>query len=535
MKIGDLVYEVLLEEIKNKKMFNFLLKKWFGDNPTDEEIAKCEELINGFTQIVNKFSPNNAAIKTFIDMYDGKHGSEFFDEKNLKDITQYSLKQITSLIDEFTDADYQIDDTAGGFSTNLNLTEENIEASRKMWEGNDNLIIDEGSLRVYRVDRQSTSMKYGYYQQMLAEKYNGNQWCVTGRGRENGSQTNLWGGYRNNRTFYFVVDDSKKPTEESQRRTQEFDEVTKFYLCALQVVPNIREGYMLTSMVNDGDKETVWEKIVSIYPQLASYKDTLVPVEYNVKEELDVDTSIFARITETPGSPYEFRRMERRIKKAYLNNMAAIKTLRSWESMDKGLKGHYIVLTNKNNYTDRFQSWEIMNDIKKNTLFVDLDNRLKALGIENGVGAIFTNLMSTSFNVARESLDNSALALFESKETHKYGLYNSRSAKWLTIDGVTYEPNYNEIELEIYVDDEDKSYVVETYSKSGEPDETSFYCLFPVGSDSEKASAHFITAKAFKILSTKIHPKDEDSDTVRISNVNPETDIDIKESIKRRK
>jgi hypothetical protein len=77
--------------------------------------------------------------------------------------------------------------------------------------------------------------------------------------------------------------------------------------------------------------------------------------------------------------------------------------------------------------------------------------------------------------------------------------------------------------------------VVETYSKSGEPDETSFYCLFPVGSDSEKASAHFITAKAFKILSTKIHPKDEDSDTVRISNVNPETDIDIKESFKRRK
>jgi hypothetical protein len=406
-----------------------------------------------------------------------------------------------------------------------------------MWEGKENLIIDEGGLRVYRIDRQSTSMKYGYYQQMLAQKYNGNQWCVTGRGRENQSQTNLWGSYRNNRTFYFVIDDSKKPTEESQRRTTEFNDVTKFYLCALQVVPNQREGYMLTSMVNDKDDPTEWQKIVSIYPQLASYKDTLVPVEYNVKDELDVDTSIFARITESQDSPYEFRRMERRIKKAYLNNGAAIKTIRSWESMDKGLKGHYIVLTNKNNYKDRFQSWEIMNDIKKNTLLVDLDNRLKAVEVENGVGAIFTNLMSTSFKVARESLDNSALVLFESIDTHKYGLYNSRSAKWLTINGVSYDPSYSEIELDIYVDDNDKSYVVETYSKSGEPDDTSFYCIFPVGSDSERAAAHFITAETFKKLATKMHPKDEgdDSDSVRISDINPETDVDIRESIKRRK
>lgn len=531
MKIGDLVYEVLLEEIKNKKIFNFLLNKWFGDNPTDEETAKCEELINSFTKEVNKFSPNNAAIKTFIDMYDGQHGSEFFDEKNLKDITRYSLKQITSLVNEFNDSDYEIDDATGKFGPDLKLTDVNIEASKKMWESEENLIISEGSLRVYKIDKQSTSMKYGYYQQMLAQKYNGNQWCVTGRGRENQSQTNLWGSYRNNRTFYFVIDDSKKPTEESQRRTTEFNDVTKFYLCALQVVPNQREGYMLTSMVNDKDDPTEWQKIVSIYPQLASYKDTLVPVEYNVKDELDVDTSIFARITESQGDPYEFRRMERRIKKAYLNNGSAIKTLRSWESMDKGLKGHYITLTTVNNFKDRFQTLEIMNDIRKNTLYVDLDNRLKALEVKNGIGAIYANIMSTEFNVSRESIDNSAYVLYESRNTHKFGIYNLRSVKWL------YEPTYNEIELEHYVDNDGKSYIVETYSQSSEPNENSFYCIFPVGLDMNEAAAHFITAQMFEQLSTKIHPKDEDddSDSVRISDINPETDIDIKESIKKRK
>lgn len=529
MKIKDLVYEVLLEEIKNKKLFNLLLNKWYGDNPTDEEMAKCEELINSFTKEVNKFSPNNAAIKTFIDMYDGNHGSEFFDEKNLKDITRYSLKQITSLVNEFNDSDYEIDDATGEFGPDLKLTDVNIEASKKMWESEENLIISEGSLRVYKIDRQSTSMKYGYYQQMMANSYGGAQWCVTGRGRENDSQTNLWGGYRNSRTFYYVIDESVKPTED--RYNIKNLNVTKYYLGALQVSTDVSEGYRLTSMVNDGDNPMTWDKIVSIYPGLASHKEELVSVKYDIKAELDVEDGILNRITESAGSEYEFRRMPRQVKKAYINNNSAIKTLRSWESMDKGLKGHYITLTTANNFKDRFQTLEIMNDIKKNTLYVDLDNRLKVLEVKNGVGAIYASIMSTEFNVSRESIDNSAYVLYESKNTHKFGIYNLRSVKWL------YEPTYNEIELEHYVDNDGKSYIVETYSQSSEPNENSFYCIFPVGSDSEEAAAHFITAQMFEQLSTKIHPKDEDddSDSVRISDINPETDIDIKESIKKRK
>ena len=43
MNITDLVYDVLVEEVKNKKQFAFLLKKWYGDNPTPEQIKRAEE------------------------------------------------------------------------------------------------------------------------------------------------------------------------------------------------------------------------------------------------------------------------------------------------------------------------------------------------------------------------------------------------------------------------------------------------------------------------------------------------------------
>jgi hypothetical protein len=43
MNIQDLVYDVVVEEVKNKKLFNFLLNKWFGSNPTPEQIQQEQQ------------------------------------------------------------------------------------------------------------------------------------------------------------------------------------------------------------------------------------------------------------------------------------------------------------------------------------------------------------------------------------------------------------------------------------------------------------------------------------------------------------
>jgi hypothetical protein len=535
MKIGDLIYDVLVEEVKNKKLFNLLLQKWYGDNPTQEQIDRADFLINEFQKFGGNLAPNRAQTNSFLDRFDGDHGSELFNPENLRDITKYSLEQIESIVGEYGDADYEV----GGdvrFTKDNKTSPEAIQASKDLWFGKDNLIIEDGDLRVYKIENQSTSMKYGYYQQWLTKLYGGNQWCVTGRGSSD-SMTNLWGSYRNSRTFYFVIDESKKMNDEQTEGTVSSADDRKYYLSALQVSTDISEGYRVTSMKNDGDNPMNWNKIVSIYPNLANHKDELVAVKFDSKAELDVDTDIIGRITETPGNRLEFRRMDRRYKKAFIDRGASIKTMRSWEAMDDNLKRHYILLTTENNYKDKFQTWDIMNDLKKGSLFRELDNRLNALEIKNGIGSIFANLMTKDFDISRESLDNSVYVLLESKSSHKYGLYNTRSAKWYNMDGVVYEPVYSEIDTTIYLDDNDTRYVVETFSKTGEADNESFYSIFPITEKNTEGGAHFITFNRFQELSQKIHPEneDEDNDYVRISDINPETDTDIKESIKRRK
>jgi hypothetical protein len=56
--------------------------------------------------------------------------------------------------------------------------------------------------------------------------------------------------------------------------------------------------------------------------------------------------------------------------------------------------------------------------------------------------------------------------------------------------------------------------------------------VYPIVETNEMASGHFIDAQMFEQLLTKIHPKDEgeeDDDVVKISDFNPETDVNIKE------
>jgi hypothetical protein len=550
MKIQGLVYDVVLEQFKSKTQFDRLVKKWYGDNPTPEQVQKSEKMITLFMQKQKSLNPENPIVNSFLSRFDGTFSNEFpvFDPKNLKDPSQYTLSQMESLYDDLTD---ETTEEIGAFSGGKYSGMDKIKASYSLWDGDEYKIIDEGGVRVYFIPDQNVSMKFGYYQQAvsewdgkwLGERYpeifndetkkelqkelpyvgilNGQQWCVTGRGT-NDSRSNLWGTYRDNRTFYFIIDESKSPSPEINR------DISRYYIAAIQVDISIREGYRVTSGINDGDNPKTWDEIIRIYPQLSEHKDKFVRVSFDVENEMENKDEV-SRVTEALGNRYEFRRQNKRLKKAYLDRGGNVTKAHSWKSMTDDLRQVYILSTISTNVLDRFQTVELMNEIrKKGSEFNLLNKRLNQIGV-GGVSFIYDHLMKNEFDIARSSVDNNDLRMYRSKTTEKYGLYDAKNAKWIVADGVTFEPSYSEIDRTMYIDYEGNIYVVETYSEANEPTPTSFYCVFLPTEENKLLSGHFITSPKFELLKEKITPADEDGDVGFINDFNPETDVDIRE------
>jgi len=542
MNIQDLVYDVIVEEVKNKKLFNFLLKKWFGDNPTPEQIQQAEADLILFTEKQKSLTINNPAVYTFLMRHDGNHGLPVFDQSKLMDISQYSLEEIESLLHEFRDAVL----TAGDedeFKGKLTSDEKKVSASKKLWLSDRDVVINEEGFKVHFVSDARESIKYGFYQQAMAEKYSGVQWCVTGRNTSD-SRSNLWGTYRPKRTFWFVIDESKNPKDNPNK------DVYRYYVCALQYCERDHgyTGFKMTSMLNDGDNPKSWEEVIRIYPQLAEHRDKFEYVAYDEAELFD--RNMANRLTESSGRN-EFAAARRELKKAYLDGGGVVSTEKSWKSMDTNLRNLYILTVTARDAVDKFSSYELMSAIKKTgNEFRLLDNTLKSVGsrqdqngrISNqslsdlGVAFIYQHLMENEFITARTSIDNPKIRLYKSKKNKKkFGLYNLAKVDWVIHDGIKFEPDYTESSTILYVDDQDKSYLVETYvvGENGPIDNRSLYCVYPIDEDNELAGGHFIGAKQWSELEgTKMHPKDEendDDDSRRFTDLNPETDVDIKE------
>ena len=71
--------------------------------------------------------------------------------------------------------------------------------------------------------------------------------------------------------------------------------------------------------------------------------------------------SILGQINENPGSQYEFRRVPRNIKKAYINNNSVLTKAESWMSMDDKLRNLYILTTIHDNALTKFSNFKFIN------------------------------------------------------------------------------------------------------------------------------------------------------------------------------
>jgi hypothetical protein len=310
-------------------------------------------------------------------------------------------------------------------------------------------------------------------------------------------KSNMWGNYRSQgRSFYFVIDENKDPKD-------------RYYMSALQRVTDRASGFVLTSLKNDGDNSMTWEEIENIYPELRGQKELFKVKQYS-EDELKLQ-DVVGQINENPGGRFEFKRMDRQLKMAYIQNGGVLQKSDSWKSMDSTLRNAYIVYPDLNQFSikQRYSNFDFVNEIRKvGNEYNLLDRTIKQKGIPDGVAYIFDYLMSTEFKVARVSVDNPSIRLYESRVTHKSGLYNIRKNDWVEMNGVSYQPLYNEVDTDIYNDSEGNTYVVEVFSKSTQPTEDSFYSVYLLGDENPNLDSHFMSSKKFKELLRELTPED---------------------------
>lgn len=519
MKIQDLIYDMLVEAEMSKAIRADLNRIW-GKDLSPEEIEKFG---NWFINEKARFSVKQPQFVSFLNRFDGQYYTKFDPTvKNIKDHNSYTAEQIKFLYYEFVDRDTDtIEDDEAIFIQNPNNpgridrtpSKEKTEASKRLWYGNKYLIINEDGFRVYQIPNQQVSINFGYYLQTMHEEpyqIRGSKWCTTWH-----DNNNYYAGKRPDRSFYFVIDESKHPDLVKDV------EISKYYLSALQAMkPGSGTEFKLTDITNPGEPPVTNEELVTIYPKLRGKLDTFKFKPYD-PEEIAIENTL-ASVTETPGSRYEFIRMDKETKRRFIAAGYPLRLANSWNSMDENLRKLYINTNDERNFFDKFGSYELINQISRSGSEVtSLERRIQQLFPGETIGILFKKVMDGEFIAERTSLKNKDVLLYKSKTTKKFGVYNAKRASWVNVGGVKYDAVYVESSVDAYFDDQDNAYIVETYSKDiNNEDATSFYCIFPQNDGG--VDGYFLSHGKWEELKSKLHPEDD-----TLQNFDPEQDTDI--------
>lgn len=507
-----------LNALKNK-----LGQKWPNISSND-----IDKYIEWFEKTKDNFTSDNVAIRNFLYRFDGNHGYEKFQPlkpnnlpivQNLKNILNYTENQIVSLYKEFSKStspeEVEVDDDERVFDEKNRIpTPEKIKASKALWYGDKYKVYDNNGFRIYEIPNQFVSVNFGYYLDTYhSSPYNfsGYQWCTT-----SWSTKNYYESKRADRYFYFIIDESKHPDIITDKN------ISKFYLSAFQVFrPEAHREYALTDITNPGELTKTKEELLKIYPKLSNIIDKLKYVPFDEETEMFIRNHI-GRINEVPGHKYEYARVPRDQKLRYITNNGTLSTKRSWEHTDKVLRNIYIMTSTRENIIERFSTFEIINSLTTSDITA-LNNRLKMVIPEKSFKDIKVQSMSSEFIFdERISLLNSNISLYRSRKTKKFGIFNKESGEWLSKNGITYEPYYNRINEDYFMDENNNSYFVETYSINNSEDNNSFYCIY----DTDKSfDGYFLSSEQWLKLNEKI----EEMSKIDVD-FDPDIDTDLKEN-----
>lgn len=534
MEFKNLLQELIIEDFKDKSLLQSQLLKWFGETPSEEDKALCEFLLEKFFEIKknNKLKPvlvNGKTLwptetKNFLLHFNGEHGTEKFprDPQLLNKISTYPLKEIKFLVGEFFELptgetnEGEVDPIYNPlFKINdSSKKDEKVEVSKNLWFSNtSNCIVNEDGFRVYYIPDVRVSKNYGYYEEYLtthppyseqSKRYN--QWCVT---YESG---NMFNGYRNRRTFYFVIDESKSPDVEPV-----IDGKSEFYVSALQFATDAdstKTNFKITSINNAGDRDITPESLYQLYPKLRGHLDKIVRVEQNHAKENETDAvngvvDPVNLITESTG-PYEYARQPLELKRRYIDSGRHLTKGVSWEHTPVELKRVYTNLTTATNYFERFGSVSLFMEVKKNkTDFDSLENRLDVLGV--GIAKFNERIMESSYHAEFTSIGHPHIKLLRSRFGSFYGgLYDFNKGEFVKFHDVTLEGEYNSVKTKTYKTDTE-SIMVQVYSPRGTSDATkeSIISVLPTSMIGQK-SVHFISYDKYEELMNSIEEIEND-------------------------
>ena len=522
MKINDLIFDMLVEEVKasQKTFFNELMTKWRTEVPqlTDDQ---GEKVFNRHTNIKNQISIDNSGVLRFLKRHDGR----FPDKKkytlnDLKQIQVFTFKDLVSFLVEFgkfemggeekeTDVEDEKAKLDAIFASDGNQPNEaKIEASKPMWFGDENCVINKGGVRVYKVLSETHAKRMGYYyqslhrQQYIKFRRNGrinSPWCVTWRGdvRINddegnylyGNGTNQYGYYRRSdkKTFYFLVDDNRNYLSDDINEA-------RFHMAAIQI--NNYGSYTVSSMFNDGDETKSWDFIVSTWPQLDGERDKF---EWRALSQEELESAkVTDVINETPGDPNEFSAQTPQRMTEYIAVGGKIKEVDSWNAMTPELKTTYITMMQLHDATSRISNSKLLTAILKTSppdfpYREKLDRKLKQIG-KPGIEYLVNDFMQKDYVLVRKGQKDDNYRIYQSKSSHLFGIYHISSFEWV-MDGATkieYNDRFSEEKMMRTEDEQGKRYAVKSYSADNGD---AFYVIIdnPTLSDGGEALGYLVS------------------------------------------
>jgi hypothetical protein len=507
MKFNGILSDLLIEAVRDQQKFDRIFEIWKNqDQNLSLELA--EFLFNEHLKRSSGFKVTNPNVRTFLNRFDGVVGNfnQFAPnidrddyqglEKALSKIENFNLEQIKFLIGEFIDLPGQqfANVVTRIAAPNQDPNPQIIDNSKSLWYGkNENLIIDEGNFRVYKIDTRQKSIDFGYYEGYISqsEPYRSSgkshmQWCTT----RHRVDSNMYAGYRDRRTFYFIIDESKDPDIEKDIN------INQYYLSALQYATDTARGirFKLTSILNDGsDPDFSDSKLLSVYPKLSNHLDKIIKKDYNRSYEISNDDDVINWITEQPGE-YEFKRRSNREKKEYVDRRKFLKKKDSWLSMDKPLRQTYINYTQGNDVLERFSDEIIQTILKDKDDKSRFMNRLKLLNFN--LADILTHFFSNDYEVIMKNIKNEYIVLAMTKsQPRKYGIYDLNKKEFLEKDGNMYSPEYNDILHKFMIDQSGNNYTVRGHSKTNSIDNNSFFTIVDLFNENDKMAPAIFVSK----------------------------------------